>query len=355
MSTRTHRRVALTGLFAFGLLAACSDSTGPEFTADNAEEVAASLEGVSATVEAPDDALQSLALAGQALQLGVGFDVAAAIPTDFELSPAALRDIGAIRPTTLLPANYLGVTLVYHEGEEWYIPSDRTGAPENGVRIIYYAMDPVLEKPVSPLQELGYIDLTDEGTAASERLGIAIVSTSGDSDVTLADYYVDFAWEETQTSFTVNVAALGFVSDGTNQLDFDLNQSLMATEGGDLSMTMDHTLSVAQEDVSVNLTASAGFNLTTEEIADMEATFIIEHGANRVVLEATVSFGETETIEGTITFNGDLVANISGDAENPTITKPDGTELTEAEVAALRRIFDGVTDVFDFVEDIFDF
>jgi len=353
---RMRRHAALVGLFTFGVLAGCSDSSGPDtdFDAADAEQIAAEVENVASAVEAPDDALQSLQLASAALGFGAGFDVAAAIPGEYRIAPAALWEIGSIGPAALIPSNYLGVTFVWDETEQWYVPSDRTGAPANGVRVVYYAMDPVTEMPVSPLQELGYVDLADEGTAESERLGITVVSTSGDSNVTLADYYLDISWEETATSFTVNASAVGFISDGTNQLDFDLNQSVSGSETSGLSLTMDHTLSLPGQDVSVNFTASGTFDLQTEEMGDLDVTFTIQNGADTMVLEATVSTANgSETIEGTIKYNGEVVANISGSPENPTFTKPDGTELTQQEVAALERIFEGISNVFEFVENIF--
>lgn len=355
MTVRMRRHAALVGLFTFGVLAGCSDSSGPEtdFDAQDAEQMAAQLENVTSVVEAPEDALQSLQVASTALGLGMGFDMAASVPAEFQISPSALWEVGETRPAALLPSNYLGVTFIWDEAEQWYVPSDRTGAPANGVRIVYYAMDPVMEMPVSPLQELGYVDLTDEGTAESERLGIAIVSTSGDSNLTLADYYLDISWEETATSFTVEAAVVGFISDGRNQLDFDLNQSVSGSETSGLSLSMDHTLSLPSQELSVNFTASGTVDPQTEEMGALDVTFTIESGADTMVLEATVTAtNDSETIEGTISYNGEVVANISGSPENPTFTKPDGTELTQQEVAALQRIFDGIGELFEFVENI---
>lgn len=355
MQKMMRGRGALATMLMFGLVVACSDSTGPEdFNANNAEEVAASVETVAETMAAPEDAFKSLELAMGFLGGAGAFNAVAEIRPGHVASAAAWRELTELDPAAFFPSNHLGVTFVYHHGEGHYIPSDRTGAPENGIRVIYYAMDPITERPAEPLVELGYIDLTDESMPSSERLGILVVSTSGDADVTLADYYLDLSWTETQTSFSVTGEAVGFLSDGTNQLDFDLSQTLSGSEVDGLSMSMDHTLSLPNQDVSVNVIASAGVSFETEELSDLDITFTIQHGDNEVVLDATVAFTDLgETIDGSITFNGEVVANISGSTEHPTFTRPDGTELSTQEVEALRRIFEAVGDLFDFVENIF--
>lgn len=353
MTTTLRRHGALAAVAMFGLLTACSDSTGPDaFNGQAAEDVAASVENVVSTMDAPADAFKSLNLAMNYLGDGGTFDLSVPGQPVPMPSPAAMRDMLGTGPAVYFPSNYLGVTFVYNTTEGHYIPSDRTGGPENGIRVAYYAVDPVTDRPAEPLNELGYIDLTDESTAASERAGILVVSTAGDSETTLADYYLDVSWTETQTSFSVMAAAVGFVSDGTNQLDFDLNQTLSGSQDGGLSMSMDHTLSAGG--VSLNFTATAGVNLQTEEISDMEIAVTVNDGTNTAVLDVTIMFADTtETVEGTVSFNGDVVANISGGTEHPTFTRPDGSELTAQEVQGLTRLFDAVGNLFDFIDEIF--
>ena len=51
------------------------------------------------------------------------------------------------------------------------MPTDRTGAPANGVRFLLYAVDPVTFQPVEPLVEAGYVDITDLSGGNTQSVG----------------------------------------------------------------------------------------------------------------------------------------------------------------------------------------
>ncbi|UCC49825.1 MAG: hypothetical protein JSV41_06615, partial [Gemmatimonadota bacterium] len=65
---------------------------------------------------------------------------------------ASLDELRAPRAT--IPPDLLGVTFVYDPGQSAYVPSERMGAPANGVRFILY------DNP-SDLNEIGYLDFID--------------------------------------------------------------------------------------------------------------------------------------------------------------------------------------------------
>ncbi len=64
------------------------------------------------------------------------------------------------------------------------MPTDRTGAPANGVRFLIYAVNPITFVPVEPLQEVGYVQLTDLSGSSTQAARVIVVS----GETTYLDY-----------------------------------------------------------------------------------------------------------------------------------------------------------------------
>jgi hypothetical protein len=341
--------VVLTSLALAMYAAACDSGTGPSANFDP-QTTATSVQEVVGAFQANQDALASMNLASQALGASMAAQMLPKDPGQILPSPAAVQSIANdLTVQAIFPSNALGVTFVYDTAQAMYVPSDLTGAPTNGVRVIYYAVDPVTNAPVEPLNALGYVDLTDESTAASTRLGITIVQT-GDTDVTLADYYIDAAYTQTQTDLGVQLASVGYVSNGTDELDFDLSETLTLSSTTGMQITMDYQASLAGQDVSVRFQGTGSVDAQGNS-STMNITFTLQNGADQVVLDVTIT-GDT-TLEGTLAFNGNTVMNLSGTTDNPSFTKPDGSALTQSDVTALQNIWSSVSDLFTIVGDLF--
>lgn len=365
------RAFSLTSLLLAGLIAGCeSDATGPGGEFD--EEAAAA--DVAAVLNAADDdivvtlllAAEGLASAGGSASMmpalaapssgSGGFGTLGAFGSA-RLEAAASRLLPSLSPATLslaaepiLPSNLLGVTFVW-DGTG-YVPDEaREGAPANGVRFVVYAIHPITRQPAEPLVEVGHLDLTDEGTASSTRLGIRLVDSSGAEDVELVDYFIDVSFTVTETTSTVVLAALGFVSDGSETLDFDLDQTLSFAEAGGGSLSVDYDFAIEGSGLALSFVALATFDAETEESAGVSVTLTLSQGANAVVLSATES--AAGALDGEITFNGETAILVTGTAASPQFTRPDGSELTAAEVQALVDIVDAVTEVLIFAEELF--
>lgn len=312
---------------AIVMLSGCGSSTSPASAFDPI-----TADSTSTRLFAPMDsnqALQSIA------ELSTYFSLTGAPPAlgllprpgDADTPSATLdrlRGVGialdAADIQSILPSNVLGKTFVYNPNTPGYELSDSTGAPSNGVRFILYAVDPVLHRVLTPLNAIGYVDFIDEG---SDLRITAVVN-----GVTYVDYTVSLAVSVANQSFQLN--ASGYVSDGTRRVNFTVAIAGTATGG-----TLDYVIEDAAGSGSLHLFANA---TSTTSLA---TTLTITSGSDRTIVQVAQSGDTTNaTVTGTITYNGQVVINISGPADGPNFSRPDGTALTDAEVAALRAIGD---------------
>ncbi len=325
-------------------LAGCSDS-GPD--------VPFNPTGTSADIEAVNAAFGSSTFASFS-SLSVLFDAAypgspliasSAAAMDIRaggsagMRAAALRSakrLAALLPaaanksfsasSAAIPSEVAGKTYEYSGGT--YVPTDRTGAPANGVRFLLYAVDPVTAMPVEPLVETGYVDITDLSGTSTQSARVQVVSGT----TTYLDYTV------TANSATGRVTVIGFVTDGNQQANLNLRATLSSAG----TLTLVYGLDVPQRDVSIDL------NLTASDLG-------VEGGTVDIILSmsgpnGTVSMsGRFTSTGGTLTVRtgGRTFATITttGGAD-PVITGADGLPITEEDAAALRSIFELTLEAF---------
>ncbi|HUG00278.1 MAG TPA: hypothetical protein VML95_00300 [Longimicrobiales bacterium] len=365
------RSFALATLLLSGMMVGCEsdDGMGPLDDFDE-EATAADVDAVLNAVD--DDITVTLLLAGEGLATAAG--ATAAMPAVASLRPgsggiASFGDLGAAKvelaaarllpalytsaspaAEPIFPSNLLGKTFVW--GGSGYVVDDTiTGAPIDGVRFVVYAISPITRQPVEPLVEVGYLDLTDESSPASSRLGLLLIDTTGETEVARVDYFIDVSFIVTETAAAATLFASGFVSDGMETLNFVLDQTLEFEESGTGSFTVDYDFIVASSGVSLAFDATTSFDAETEETSGLVATMTLSGGGDVVALSVTES--ATGTLDGEITFNGVVAILVSGPAVAPAFTRPDGGELTAAEVQALVAIVDAVTEVLLFAEKLF--
>jgi len=333
---RFRRSAALVLIAA---VAACSDSTGPEdFSPTDANTKA---EAVLSVLDG-NVALANLAAVAPYLQLGAAQAAVAAAPFDPTSAAQArtavqrVRALHAAGPSfgsagslAIFPADLLGATFVFNPDTDRYEEDPAaTGAPADGIRLILYAVDPVLGRIIEPPDPVGYLDLRDVSSPSSDALRIVAVIEG----VT----YLDYTASATQTTSSVTIAAEGFLSDGTDQLDFDL--SFVVSNGG---VSLDYLLSSGGN--SVRLEAS----FTEQGDDQFEATLTVEGDGDTVVMHIEVT---PSTLSGQITYNGDVAVTITGTPDDPVFARPDGTPLTQQELNALfllGEIFEEIFEAFD--------
>jgi len=318
-------------------LTACSDSTSPDDV--NAGTIEAGFSVVSATFN-NNAAFQSMAVLSNAFP---AYAASAALRASLPQLPAstgpaalahaeqrsrALRALASLRgnPQALFPANVLGKTLVWDTTTHAYVISALTGAPDTGIRIFIYAVNPVTEEPIVPLQQLGAVDLTDEGVPAADRLGIFLTLGS----TTIADYTVSLVSGTTQ----IRVEAKGYINNtqGSGRVDFDFVNAL------DLqALTLSITGQLDAGNVSI-------FVDVEEDATSITLTIRVKQAGNAIEMHVTVD-DSSGAITGSVKYNGVTVGMITGNINGPVFTGTSGRVLTAGETAALIGIFEKALDV----------
>ena len=345
-------RLRTTVLPLVALAAACGESTtlfDPVVLSQNTDQI------INAIDDSP--AMQSMGVLGEKMTAGAAAQgapslVAATMPHAeltaagfpawaagrLQAVQATLPALAVAAPGAVIPQEALGKTFTYNEVDGIYVLSDRTGAPTNGVRFILYAVNPVAHTVVTPLTEVGYVDLLDESSTSTIQLHLlAYITASGTTP--LIDYTASATIQGLPTPTGATVTATGYVSDGTNTVEFDLSQAFSTTTG----IHVEYLLAIPEKDVEV------GFEATYTLTQQATVTLSVKHGGNTTIVAAS---GTAASIAGTIKHNGDLVVNITGSATSPVFADASGNQLTPAQVAALQKLFDFTDDLLDHVDQM---
>lgn len=261
----------------------------------------------------------------------------------------ALRPSFATAPTgpgSLIPATYWGHVFVWDAATSQYVDGATTGGPATGVRFTLYALDPLTGQPATPLNPIGWVDLTDESTNAQFKLGVLV----SDGTTTYADYVVS----ATTTPSSLLADATGYITDGTHRLDFSNSASVTATQVG-----LDYSLALNQPAVSAHLVATLAVGSPTSVLS---ATFGVTRGSETVVLSGTLTATQTQSgftasAQFVITVNGGQFATVTGTAQSGstasfTYAGP-GRALTQAERDAVDRMFEAPGTLSGTVDGVF--
>jgi hypothetical protein len=335
------------------MLAACGDdNSGEPFSA---EGTSTDMNAVSASFDSPAMASLSWAAGGIDAVFGaplVSSSVSAIkVGSHAGLTASAQRiarsvegfNGGVARSVALavIPAEVLGKTFEYNTGTDAYQVSERTGAPANGVRFIVYAVNPITQVPVEPLQEAGYADLLDQSTTSTNAVRLQLVSEG----VT----YVDYGVSGSATATTGLAVVDGFVTNGTTKVDFNLKNSYSDVANGTIGF--DYSLDAPTLDVALKYVIGITQVSTAAALADIDVRLTGPHGNVGVNGLLTEGVGElTATVNG----NDFAVVTLDDNSEVATITKPDGSALTAPEYAALAAIWGAVLKGLDVFEDLLD-
>lgn len=356
---RMHLAAAVAAL---GLLggAACKDQ-GPGSLSDPAA-VTTELEAVNSAFEGEGFASYSALAIHIAPAAGGALAQAAIIaegstpriPNDRSYLKGASRTdrwrqlvphVASLSSGPIIPDSLYGDTYEWDLTTAAYVLTARTGAPTNGVRFILYAVNPLTNEPVDPLNEVGYVDLMDESAGNTVQLHIQVKGASG------TPTYLDY---------TATVIA------GTTTFTATVNGSLSNGQAGAAERTLDFTLSFQVNASSV--VANSSYNLNNPSVG-VDAYERVSVTGNGIQIDVDFRFrrpgevvrvfgavalagsGNTFSVTGdlTVTVNGGIFARLHTDGQNDTWTKHDGSPLTAEELTALQNLFDAMARFFEFV------
>ena len=132
---------------------------------------------------------------------------------------------------SVIPDTLYGSIFAWDVTTHHYYRESTTGGPATGVRFLLYAVNPTTHQIIeSPLTQIGFVDLIDLTPTGTTGLRVVLVDTpAGAAPDTLADYTIT-ATQYSAGSFSAS--AVGFVSDGTHTLSFNVSFSVTNAEIG---------------------------------------------------------------------------------------------------------------------------
>jgi hypothetical protein len=239
-------------------------------------------------------------------------------------------DRGVFLVPVIRPAVF-GRTYVYDATAGQYVADpDRTGAPANGVRFVLYETDDT--GAIMPDLEIGYADLIDEKAASTSSAGLRFKVVSGTTTV------LDYAFEVGGLFVSPSIEIDGYISDGTDRVNFEISTQGPAWENGG-PFELEAELSVPSTGFTVSAALSqAGF---PDPVTGVELT--IESGSDKLELSASTAMGQ---IDASVTVNGAMFATVQGPVANPTIAGEGGRALTQEEWSALAKVVEFTNGVF---------
>lgn len=354
------RLAPVLGLVAVAGLAACSkDSLSPDTV--NPQALANGTTDLTSAITSNPGFVSLSALSNAFPQFAASAALRASLPAapvahSWAASVDARRSAlvsystrGPAGTQALFPSNVLGRTFVWdvtaNGGAGGYvIDPNVTGAPAAGVRFRLYVVDPATGKPLTnPLQQLGYVDLTDESTPQADIIGVKVQYQSA----TIADYKITGTKSTLPPSVTLG--AVGYITDGTNRVNFNLQNSLTISATA-ATIHIDYELS-KQGGVTVHLVLTA---TGTQTSASVTLTFTISEGGNTIEISGSgTETGTARTVTVTIKFNGTVVASATGDPDSATITGTGGRQLSAQEIQALATLLQHFGAVFEDLDGLF--
>lgn len=332
----------LKSMVMIGLVAtaACSDGTGPgtdqeQFNARKVQDGLAAIERVSA-----NPVLNSFrGLSGQipSAASGNGSSSARLVGVVRDLAGLVTGPVGGPSFVPVIRTSVLGKTMVYDAATKQYVvATGRQGAPANGVRFVLY--EEVGGMP-NPAKEIGYADLTDEKAGSATSVGLRFKVVAG--QVT----HLDYSFDLTGSLAAASVKVVGFLSDGTERVNFDLATSGQFFGRGGLA-TIEGKIEVPSQQFSIaaKVTGTAG-----EENGPGTIDVAVKSGSDTLTV---VARSTATTLEATIKVNGKLFAAVSGTPANPVITGEGGRALTTEEYQALAAVIEFSEGIFKLIEGL---
>ena len=333
MHSTMTRRLCTTASSVL-VLTACQDASAPPATVArfDSPRVTAGMRVVQTLASASGvNALQQVARLG-------GTATASTIATTQGITTASASIVHAaldaqVFAITVLAPSVLGKTLTYDTTSHRYKPSDRSGAPPNGVRVILYA-ETADHLPVIS-QELGFAELTNESPLSVTSAAIRLAVVTG--GVTRLSYGVSF----TLPGVTPELNIQGFLADATNRLEFTIAAS--ASNPGSGSGIVNATLRVPSAGVEVLATIHAA--LAGSGSIDL----VVSSGTDRITVTSAMN---ADQVDASFTVNGALFARATGSASAPTVVSADGRALSTDEREALGRIVTTAGGIVQLLNDL---
>lgn len=345
---KRHRMRRLLALAVASVcIVACDDGTEPGTIGDfDPAAVAAAVDVALAPIDAsldPSYVLSSFmysvlsAPAGQGVTADPPSLRGATLLLAGPVSALSLARGAVIAADVDIAADLRGSTFVWSIAQEgWVVDPDATGAPQEGVRITWYATDDVGDFTL-PLDVLGRIDLTELDANGLDRFGVLIVDTRDGAATTLADYVYGYSLDRTGDEYTEHAELDGEFGNGaeTVQVDVDLDAAGndATGDGTYTSLVLAHG---PQGSYRWELEGATDGAAATAE--DAYRVTVVAGGTATVLDLETASDAAEIDGTGTLSHDGATVALITLTDSDFAFARPGGGAFSAAQTADLEQL-----------------
>lgn len=327
------------------LAAACDDGVSPPLEyPDGFDPVAIvmALDQLKQPLQASSAPITNLRLSIPSLETaGIAFDLPEATGMT-----AAFRAVSIAPPApplaVVIAPELLGATFVYSSATAaWAEDESLEGAPEDGVRIIWYEVDGTGEVDL-PLLARGYIDLRPGQNTPADPTMVEVVVTEG-TPFTLMDYG---QWHDTTVVGTIRTeefGAAGFFADASNTVQFTLDSRESAdSELGDQSY--DLVVTMEDPETAYELDLSGTLDGATEDYEDSVLATVVNASMTTVMELLFQGTGEVQdNASGTIAHEGTVVTDIIIRNDTFEFARPGGGELSASQASEMNLLFRALT------------
>lgn len=237
-----------------------------------------------------------------------------------------------------IPTAVQGKTFAYGEDAgRWEVDDSRSGAPPEGVRVIWYALDGSGEL-ADPLTERGHIDLTGGDDPTLEELAIVVIERVGDEESTLLDLEQGYRLVE-GAEWSTYLEAAGSAWSGEGRTDF----TIVAEESGHESTgdgTYEFTLVFESADARYELGSQGEIDGTTAGYEDhLESVVDLDGSRTRLRMLFTGQGTTQESASGTLEHDGRRIADVTVSGSSYSFSDPEGGEFSSAQAGELSALF----------------
>ncbi len=236
-----------------------------------------------------------------------------------------------------IPSALLGATCAWDTLTQGYFDDQtrRGEGPPDAVRFLFYTTDSGTGLPVRPLEETGWVDVSDSSIGTTIDVSIAAGDINGN---TLLDYGISGTY-----GATLNLLMSGHLSDGVDQLTFAFD--VFADEvSGSSSLAMDFDGFAFDFDLDFSETGGTSYmaSLTDPQNHSIE------------VMLGFDNMGDVIAGSG-VKFNDVTVAEFSGTIDQQNLVPVEGSDLTQQDIAALGLMFGVAQQGFFALDFLFSF
>lgn len=229
--------------------------------------------------------------------------------------------LSASSAPSLIPSALLGSTCAWNFVDPgWFDDTNRTGAPEDGIRFVMYRVD-TMGMPMSEGDEFGDIDIRD--LSQGDNINVDIFAREAGTSV------MDYDVTGTLGEVIYNLTASGYLSDGTNDQDFEFVAS-----GSGSSETATLTVPVG----TFEITASQSYvGSVFSQVGSIVETV---SNSSLVITLAYDDMGALNPNSG-VELNGEKIAEFTDD-EFMELVPVEGSGLTATDIMILEDVYDGI-------------